>query len=89
MENKTNTLNYEASVSCYNNAYCKFEFHADSAELARAHIEHIINSGETSGFDWGKEPGQIHYIDYRKKGNKKWIYVYTTQKYIPITADKR
>lgn len=74
---KQETLNYEAEISCCNGAWAKFFFHADSATLARDHVQHIVNCDDVVGFDWNKHPGQIHYIHYRKKGNirgGKFIY---------------
>lgn len=81
-------LNYEASISCYNNAYATFEFYAESAELAKSHVEHIVNNNLLEGFDWNKEPFLIHYISYRKKGNKKHIYVYTNAQWQKSPPDK-
>lgn len=78
---KKEALNYEAAISCYNGAYARFSFHADSAELAKDHVAHILSSENTIGFDWQHHPGQFHYILYTKIGNKKSKYIYTNKPY--------
>ena len=69
-------LNYRATLSCWNNATAYLSFHADSAELAEAHVHHLLHLSELSGFDWDEPPNWIYYISYQKEGNKKSKYLY-------------
>ncbi len=74
---KKEPLNYHAIVYAKNWAKTKFDFHAESPTLAHDHIMHIIKFSDVSQFDdWENgEPDTIKYIQYKFKGNVKWIEI--------------
>lgn len=79
-------LNYEGNVQCWGQGYAKLEFYATNVYEAKAHVQHLVNmkDGNELSLEWDLPPTQIYYISYRKKGNKNWIYVYTT---LPFDAE--
>lgn len=84
MENK---LNYEAFVSCYNDAFAALEFYADSAALANEYITKLLEDDNMKvTLEWDKFPGQIHYIRYKKKGNINSKYLYTKKEFTKQAA---
>lgn len=71
---KAEKLNYEAYIYYFSGREERLEFHGDNAELAKDHIQHVLNSDE-----------KIVSITFRKISNIKWITV-TKQNRIKLKA---
>lgn len=73
---------YTGYISCYNNAGARFEFSANGINKAVEYIESLF-TGDTTGFDWDRYPGQIHYISFKSETAKHDRYIYTKEPYCP------